>query len=88
MRDLTGGRTSVPAEGVTIRQIVAHLETVYPGIRRRIVDEEENRVRPNIAVMIDGRMGRMGLLEKVGPDSEIHFVPAISGGQEVRSTTP
>ena len=41
---------------------------------------EDNQVRSNLAVSIDGEIARMGLLERVGEDSEVHFVPAISGG--------
>ena len=41
---------------------------------------EEGRIKPSLAVSIDGEVARMGLLEKVGPGSEVHFVPAIAGG--------
>ncbi len=41
---------------------------------------EEGRIRPNLAVAIDGEVARMGLLEKVGENSEVHFVPAVGGG--------
>ena len=40
----------------------------------------EGKLAPNLAVAIDGEVARMGLLEKVGENSEIHFVPAIGGG--------
>ena len=42
---------------------------------------EEGRIRPNLAVTIDGEVARMGLLETVGANSEVHFVPAIGGGR-------
>ena len=54
------------------------MESLYPGIKERLV--EDGQIRPNISVAIDGEVGRMGLLEKVGQDSEVHFVPAIGGG--------
>jgi hypothetical protein len=31
-------------------------------------------------MVIDGQLGRFGLLEAVRPDSEVHSVPAIAGG--------
>jgi molybdopterin converting factor small subunit len=37
-------------------------------------------LRPDIAVAIDGEMGLDGLAEPVGEDSEVHFIPPISGG--------
>lgn len=80
MRNLTAGVERVQVEGETMRQIVGRLDDLYPGFKARVCDEDGVRIRPNIAVMIDGRNTRMGLLEKVNDNSEIHFLPAISGG--------
>ena len=33
-----------------------------------------------MAVIVDGVTSELGLLAKVGPDSEVHFLPAIAGG--------
>ncbi len=41
----------------------------------------DNRVKPNISVAVDGEVTPMGMLEKVGESSEVHFLPAIGGGQ-------
>ena len=81
MRNLTGGVEQVEIEATTIRQIVTQLDEQYPGFKKRLCDEEEDHIRPNIAVMIDGRTARMGLKEQVGEDSEVHFLPALSGGR-------
>jgi hypothetical protein len=35
---------------------------------------------PALAVFVDGRVARLGLLAPVGNNSEIHFLPAIAGG--------
>ena len=78
MRDLTGGAEKVSIVGETLRQVIRHLEETYPGVMERLCDE--GRLKPTIAVVIDGRVARKGLLEQVRDDSEIHFVPAISGG--------
>jgi molybdopterin converting factor small subunit len=78
MRDLTSGTEKVSVAGETLRQVIRHLEETYPGVTERLCDE--GRLKPTIAVVIDGRVARKGLLEQVGNDSEIHFVPAISGG--------
>ena len=61
-----------------MRRVIDRLEELYPGIKDRLV--EEGGIRPNLAVAIDGEVARMGLLEKVGENSEVHFVPAIGGG--------
>ena len=78
MRDLTGGAERVRVPGRTVRQIVTNLERLYPGMRGRLMDDD--RLMPSITVFIDGEAGRLGLLEPVGEESEVHFLPAISGG--------
>lgn len=80
MRDLTGGKEIIRIEGADMRQIIANLETAYPGFKQRLLEEGTQRIKPNIAVMIDGRNARRILLDKVNEKSEIHFLPAISGG--------
>lgn len=78
MRDLTGGQDKIEMPGSTVRQIIDNLDSAYPGIRDRLV--ENNRIRPNISVAIDGQVAPLGMLEKVGADSEVNFLPAIGGG--------
>ena len=78
MQSLTDGEHQVVVSGATVRQIIESLEAVYPGIKERLV--ENNRVKPNISVAIDGEVTPLGMLEKVGEDSEVHFLPAIGGG--------
>jgi sulfur-carrier protein len=81
LQPLTGGRSSVQVEGATVRQLVDNLEQAYPGLRERLLDQ--GRLRPNISVAVDGEVTPLGLLEKVSPSSEVHFVAAIKGGRSV-----
>ena len=81
LQPLTGGVKEVEVSAGNVRQVVERLEELYPGVKQRLV--EEGRLRPNLAVSIDGEIARLGLLEKVREDSEIHFVPAIGGGSPV-----
>ena len=83
LQSLTGGVKHLDMEATNVRQVVNGLEGLYPGIKERLV--EDGQMRPNISVAIDGEVARMGLLEKVGQDSEVHFVPAIGGGSQNRS---
>ncbi len=78
MRDLTGGLTQVEVPGTTVREVIAGLESRYPGVQDRLVDG--GRLRPNITVIVDGAAAQKRLREPVGERSEIHFLPAISGG--------
>ena len=78
LRDLTGGQERVSAAGETVREVIDTLEERYPGIRERL--GEDGRLRLNIALVVDGAVSRQRLRQKLGEDSEVHFVPAIGGG--------
>jgi molybdopterin synthase sulfur carrier subunit len=78
LRDLTGGREVVQASGSDVRQIIDALELAYPGTKARLCDQ--SGLRRGLAVAVDTQIARRGLLEPVGPNSEVHFLPAISGG--------
>jgi molybdopterin synthase sulfur carrier subunit len=78
LRDLTGGITEMSVPGGTLREVIDALELTYPGMKQRICDDY--RIRPNIAVVVDGLRSAQGLRTRVTEKSEIHFVPAISGG--------
>ena len=65
-------------DAANLRQVIEKLEQSFPGIKDKLV--ENDRIRPNLAVAVDGEVARMGLLEKVTETSEVHFVPAIGGG--------
>ena len=78
MRNLTGNQEQVSIQGETLREVVENLEAAYPGIKDRIC--EDDRIRPGLAVSVDGVVGNEGFRQKVDPDTEIHFVTAIAGG--------
>ena len=78
LRELTKGKASVAAAGSTVREVIEDLELRFPGIKDRLC--EDDRVRPNISVFVDGSISHLKLREKLGENSEVHFVIAISGG--------
>ena len=78
LQPLTEGVKEVEFEAANVRQVIAGLEERFPGIGQWLT--EEGRIKPNLAVAIDGETSSMGLLTKVQPNSEVHFIPAISGG--------
>lgn len=77
MRSLTGGAEQVTVSGATLREVLDNLEKTYPGIRERLC--EDDRIKPHLAVVIDGELAE-GLRQRVQENSEIQFIPAISGG--------
>ena len=78
LRDLTGGRETVRVDGQTVRQVIAALDRLYPGIRQRLCDGDT--LRPGIAVAVDTQVAPLGLLQPVRAGGEVHFLPAVSGG--------
>ena len=78
LQTMTNGVKQIDMEADNVRQVIDRLETLYPGIKDRLI--ESGQIRSNLAVAIDGEVARMGLLEKIGEAKEIHFVPAIGGG--------
>ena len=79
MQKLTEGEEQVTLPGSTIREVIRELEDRYPGMKGRLC--EDDRLKPGIAVYIDGVLTRGSILTRVESDSEIHFLPAISGGR-------
>ncbi len=79
VRDVTGGRERVEAEGQTLRDVLDKVEVAYPGFRDRVC--EEGRIRPGLAVAVDGEVTDGGLRQELEPHSEIHFIAAVSGGR-------
>lgn len=78
MQSLTGGVDQVEVDGGTLREVVENLDAIHPGIKERVC--EEGRIRPGLAVAVDGVVAEEGLRQQVRSESEIHFVTAISGG--------
>ena len=79
LQSLTAGVKQVDLDARNVRQIIERLEELYPGMKDRLVEDGE--IRPNLAIAIDGDVAIMGMLEKVEENSEVHFVPAIGGGE-------
>ena len=78
IHQFTNNVSQIDVEGENVRTIVNNLDIKFPGIKSRLV--EGNKIKPSISGAVDGNITPMGLLEDVEPDSEVHFLPAISGG--------
>ena len=68
----------VNAEGNNLRNLIEFLDKKFPGLKQELVDEE--KLKPTISAVIDGRTTRLGLIQKLENVSEIHFLPSIAGG--------
>lgn len=78
MREMTDGAETVKVEGSSVRQIINNLDEKFPGVKARLTDN--GKMKANISVAVDGQVSPIGVLEKVGEESEVHFFPAIGGG--------
>jgi molybdopterin synthase sulfur carrier subunit len=86
MQKLTGGQQQVAVAGSSVREIINNLDEMYPGMKDRLVDKF--RLKPNITVAVDGEVTPIGMLEKVAEESEVHFLPAIGGGEAAGQAGP
>ena len=78
LQSLTEGKSRVTVQGSTVREIVSALESAYPGVKERLM--VGNQFREGMNVYVDGAELGGNLLERVGENSEVHFLPAIGGG--------
>ena len=84
LRRYTGGESSMEVPGATLRALIRNLEGRYPGITGSLVNPEDaDRLMPGLAAIVDGEPTNMGLLTPLDERSEVHFIPAISGGAPV-----
>ncbi len=68
----------VDATGATLGDILADLDRQFPGMRFRIVDEQD-RLRPNMRVFVNGH-GTGDLARPLQPTDDVAIVQALSGG--------
>ena len=78
LRDLTGGQETATVAGSNVREVIDALEQRFPGIKDRLC--ENDGLRRGLAVAVDTQVSRLGLQQPVSETSEVHFLPALSGG--------
>ena len=78
LRSYTGGEANVTAEGATVAEVLADLDRQFPGLRFRVVDEQD-RLREHMTVWLDGERCRDLSASLDGLD-ELVLMQALSGG--------
>jgi sulfur-carrier protein len=66
------------AFGATLAEVLADLDRQFPGIRFRMIDEQD-RMRAHIRFFVNGWQVR-DLAQPVGESDEVVIVQALSGG--------
>ena len=78
LRSYTSGRAEVDARGVTLTGLLEHLDASFPGMRFRMIDEQ-NRMRSHIRFFVNGE--RVSDLEcRLADGDEVQIICALSGG--------
>ena len=78
LADYTGQEHRVTATGATLAEALEDLDRRYPGIRFRIVSEQD-RIRRHIKIFINSEQA-IGLDAPIAANDEIMIVCALSGG--------
>ena len=78
LRSYTGGTHIVEGHGTTLAEVLADLNERYPGLRFRIVTEQDG-IRRHIKIFINEELVR-DLADKVQDSDTIHIICALSGG--------
>lgn len=68
----------VEASGSTLDELLNDLDAHYPGIRFRMINEQE-QMRPHIAFFVHGKKTR-NLQENLQGSAEVVIMQALSGG--------
>jgi len=71
-------RGETEARGATLAALLVDLERQYPGIRFRMVDEQD-RIRRHIRIFVNGEQAR-DLAQPLATKDEVIIVQALSGG--------
>lgn len=78
LHSYTGGESRTEGQGATLAELLAHLDARYPGLRFRIIDEQEC-IRQHIRIFVNSA-AVVSLSHPLTPDDEVLIVAALSGG--------
>ena len=78
LRSYTGQRQAVEAAGASLTELLADLERQFPGIRFRMIDEQD-QLRPHMRIFVNRQETRR-LDTALAGGEEIHIFQALSGG--------
>jgi sulfur-carrier protein len=78
MQAYSNGQEVVEASGRNVGQLIIALEQSCPGIKDALMDDD--KLKPDVAVAIDGQIAQLGLLQSLSDENEVTFIPAIGGG--------
>src|SRR5215813_8014365 len=78
LRSYTGQKDEVEAGGATLDEALRDLDGQYPGLRFRIIDEQDS-IRPHIKIFINYDQARE-ISAPLRSEDEVSILLALSGG--------
>jgi molybdopterin synthase sulfur carrier subunit len=78
LRSYTNGASTVAGDGATVRDVLADLDRRFPGMRFRMIDEQE-RIRQHIRLYVNTQEAKE-LAAPVRAGDTVHLICALSGG--------
>jgi molybdopterin converting factor small subunit len=78
LRSYTGNRSQVNAAGATVSELLDDLDRRYPGIRFRMIDEQDV-IRQHIKIFVNREQVKR-IDAPVAATDEVIIITAISGG--------
>ena len=72
LKELAGGVAEVELDAADVRQLLRSLGERFPELAPHLNE--------GYAIAIDGEIFQDAWFAPIGPDSEVHLVPAIRGG--------
>lgn len=81
LRSYTDDQSQVDAEGDTLAEVIESLESSFPGIKARVVDED-GKVRRFVNIYVSEEDVRFsdGLDTRTPAGTQISIIPAVAGG--------
>jgi MoaD family protein len=80
LRTYTDGQKAVDAEGGTLSALIADLESNHPGIRERLIENDELRRFVNVYVNDEDVRFTGGLDTELSDGDQVVVLPAVAGG--------
>lgn len=78
LRSYTNNESTVESHGSSVRELLQNLDNAYPGIRFRMIDEQDG-IRQHIRIFVE-RSQINDLSTPLKGNELIHIICALSGG--------
>jgi molybdopterin converting factor small subunit len=78
LRSYTKGASKVDADGASVDEMLNHLDTQFPGIKFRMIDEQ-SRMRQHIKIFVNKETVDT-VRAPLNSADEVHIICALSGG--------